>query len=247
MITPGATNAKLQTNGWKTFHRILANDDKQGPGDARLIKGQGGKAVGVIDDGSEYGKGLADTVRKELGDLVKASDAIDPKAADYGAAVNKMKAANVDFVFYGGYYAEAAKLVKQLRAAGVKATFVAGDGVLDQGFITGAGSDAEGALLTATGLPPDATPKAFNDAFQAAYGKQPTLYSPEAYDCAQVFLDAIAAGKTTRGDINTFISSYDKPGVTKQLKFGPDGEIAGDAVYYSVVQGGKLVGKGQIK
>ena len=37
MITPGATNAKLQTNGWKQFHRILANDDKQAPGVVKLI------------------------------------------------------------------------------------------------------------------------------------------------------------------------------------------------------------------
>ncbi|MFM7536338.1 MAG: branched-chain amino acid ABC transporter substrate-binding protein [Acidimicrobiales bacterium] len=247
MITPGATNAKLQTNGWKTFHRILANDDKQAPGVVKLLKSKGAKAVGVIDDGSEYGKGLADTVRKELGALATSSDAIDPKAADYGAAVNKMKAANVDYVFYGGYYAEAAKLVKQLRAAGVKAVFVAGDGVLDEAFIKNAGSDAEGSLLTATGLPPDATPKAFADAYQAAYKKTPALYSPEAYDVATVFLDAIAAGKVTRADINTFISTYDKPGITKQLKFLPDGEIAGDAVYFTAVEGGKLVGKGIIK
>ena len=37
-------------------------------------------------------------------------------------------------MFYGGYYAEAAKLVKQMRDAGVTATFVSGDGPLDQGW-----------------------------------------------------------------------------------------------------------------
>ena len=246
MITPGATNALLSTNGWKMFHRILANDDKQGPGIAKLIKGKGAKAVAVIDDASEYGKGLADTVRKELGALDTTNDVIDPKGSDFSAAVNKVKAANVDFVFYGGYYAEAAKFVKQLRDAGVKATFVAGDGVLDQKFIDNAGASSDGSLLTATGAPADINPT-FQAAFKAKYGKDPAIYSPEAYDCATVFLNALKAGKTTRKAIAAYVSAYDAPGITKQIKFTPVGEVAGDAVYSYQVSGGTLKSLGIIK
>ena len=245
-ITPGATNAKLTTNGWTTWHRILANDDKQGPGIAKLIKNSGAKKVGVIDDASEYGKGLADTVRSSLGALKVADDTIDPKGSDFSAAINKMKAAGVDTVFYGGYYAEAAKLIKQMADAGVKAQFVAGDGVLDQKYIDNAGAAAEGSLVTATGAPADVNP-AFQAKFKAKFAKDPTTYAPEAYDCAKVFLDAIAAGKTTRKAIGAFISTYDKPGVTKQIKFTPEGEVAGDAVYAYKVTGGKLAPQGIIK
>ena len=242
MITPGATNAKLQTNGWTKFHRILANDDKQAPGVVKLIKAKGFKKVGVIDDASEYGKGLADTVRSQLGALKVADDTIDAKASDYSAAVNKMKAAGVDAVFYGGYYAEAANLLKQMRDAGVTATFVAGDGVLDQKFIDNAGAKvAEGSLLTATGAPSNVSPE-FLAKFQKAYGKDPTLYAPEAYDCAKVFLDALAAKKTTRAAVAAFVETYNKKGVTKQIKFGADGEVAGDAVYAYAVKSGKIVG-----
>src|SRR5215210_1330961 len=42
-ISPSATNAQLQTNGWKTFHRVLANDDKQGPAITKLIQSKGAK------------------------------------------------------------------------------------------------------------------------------------------------------------------------------------------------------------
>ena len=242
MITPGATNAKLQTNGWKQFHRILANDDKQAPGVVKLIKAKGFKKVGVIDDASEYGKGLADTVRSQLAALKVADDTIDAKGSDYSAAVNKMKAAGVDAVFYGGYYAEAANLLKQMRDAGVTATFIAGDGVLDQKFIDNAGAKvAEGSLLTATGAPSNVD-AAFLGKFQAAYKKDPTLYAPEAYDCAKVFLDALAAKKFTRPAISAFVAAYDKKGVTKQIKFSADGEVAGDAVYAYAVKGGKIVG-----
>jgi len=246
MITPGATNAQLQNNGWKTFHRILANDDKQGPGIATLIKQKGAKKVGVIDDASEYGKGLADTVRKELGSLKVADDTIDPKASDYSAAVNKMKAAGVDYVFYGGYYAEAAKLVKQMRAAGVNAVFVAGDGVLDEKFVSNAGTDANGALITATGAPANVNPD-FQKKFNDKYKKDPTLYAPEAFDATNVFLNALAAGNLDRASILKFVAAYDKPGVTKQIKFDDKGEVAGNAVYSYQVKDGKIAGTGIIQ
>jgi branched-chain amino acid transport system substrate-binding protein len=247
MITPGATNAKLSTNGWKMFHRILANDDKQAPGVVALIQNTiKGTKVGVIDDASEYGKGLADAVRSGLGSADVANAQIDPKAADFSSAIQAMKSANVDTIFYGGYYAEAAKLVKQVRDAGLTATFVSGDGSLDKGFVDNAGSAAEGAYLTATGAPADVNAD-FQAAFNKAYGTDPALYSPEAYDCAKVFLAGIAAGKVTRADLAAFVSAYDAPGITKQIKFDATGEPVGNAVYYTVVEGGKLVAKGLIK
>ena len=84
IITPSATNAELNDNNWKVFHRALAGDDKQGPAIATYIqKTLAAAKVGVIDDASEYGKGLADIVKTTLGDAVVASDSIDPKAADF--------------------------------------------------------------------------------------------------------------------------------------------------------------------
>src|SRR4051794_4689266 len=37
IVTPSATNATLQQNGWTIFHRMLANDGVQGPGIAKYI------------------------------------------------------------------------------------------------------------------------------------------------------------------------------------------------------------------
>ncbi|MFM7411247.1 MAG: branched-chain amino acid ABC transporter substrate-binding protein, partial [Actinomycetota bacterium] len=149
IITPSATNEALNDNGWKIFHRALAGDDKQGPGIVAYIQNKlAAETVGVIDDASEYGKGLADIVREGLGDKVVASDSIDPAAADFSAAVSKMKEAAPAAIFYGGYYAEAGKLAKQLRDAGVESTLVFGDGVKDVGFVEAAGPAAEGSIIT---------------------------------------------------------------------------------------------------
>lgn len=246
VISPSATNAQLTTNGWKMFHRVLANDDKQGPGIVQLIKGTIKSAkVGVIDDASDYGKGLAVSVRAGLAELDIADATIDPKAADYSAAVTAMKDAGVDTVFYSGYYAEAAKLLAQLRDAGVTATFVSGDGALDEKFVTGAGAAADGAYITATASPADVNVD-FAKKYNAAYGDEPGLYSPEAYDATQIILAGIAAGKVTRADMAAFIEAYDAPGITKQLKFDVTGEPEGSAVFYTIVEAGKLVSKGLV-
>lgn len=246
IISPSATNALLSTNGWKMFHRVLANDDKQAPGVANLIKGViKGTKVGVIDDASEYGKGLGDSVRKELGALDVKDAQIDPKAADYSAAVTAMTSANVDTVFYAGYYNEAAKLVSQLRDAGFEGTFASGDGSLDIGFVQNAGDAGNGAYLTATGAPPDINPD-FQAAYKAKFGADPGLYSPESYDCARIFLAGIADGKVTRADMAAFVSAYDAQGITKHIKFDATGEPVGDAVFYTIVKDGKLASQGLI-
>lgn len=247
IITASATNPALSTNGWKTFHRILGNDATQGPAAAKYIKDvlKAEKAF-VIDDSSEYGKGLADIVRKDLGGQVAGTDAVQQKQTDFSGTVTKVVASKAPAVFYGGYYAEAALLVKQLRSAGYKGTFVAADGVKDDGFIKAAGSAAEGAIVTCPCLPPDKAGD-FAAAYKKAYNSDPATYSAEAYDAANVFLAGIKAGKTSSEDMNAFIGSYDEKGVTKQVKFDDKGEPAEVTVWAYKVEGGKIVPDQEVK
>jgi branched-chain amino acid transport system substrate-binding protein len=249
-ISASATAVSLAQNGWKTWHRVLANDGVQGPGDADfLAKTVGAKNMAVIDDQSEYGKGLADAVRQQLssdGVKVAVNDSIDPKASSYSSTVNKVKPANVDAIFFGGYYSAAGKLIKQLRDGGVQATFMSGDGSLDAQLISsaGGGSSADGALLSCTcssavGSTDPAVQKFATD-YKAKFNVDAATYSAEGFDAANIFLQAIDAGKTTTSDINDFVTAIDYKGVSKQIKFDPNGELAGDLLFISEVKGGKL-------
>lgn len=242
LVTPSATNPDLAKNGWTVFHRALAGDDKQGPGIVAKINADGKTKVGVVDDNSEYGKGLADIVRTELGDKLSDLGSLDPEGSDYSAVITAAKSAGVDAVFFGGYYAAAGKLAKQMQDAGVAVQTYFPDGTLDKGFIEAAGPAAEGAIITCTCAPYD-TNAAFLASFRAEFdGEDPATYAAEAYDSANAFLDAIKDGKTTRSDINTFLDSYDKAGVTKQLKWNAAGEVSGSAVYAYTITGGKIDG-----
>jgi branched-chain amino acid transport system substrate-binding protein len=248
-ISASATNAALSTHGWKYWHRIVANDDVQGAGIGTFISnGAKAKKVFILSDNSEYGKPLAATVKATVtkaGATVQ-EDVIDPKGSDFSASVNKIKPYAPDAIFFGGYYAAGGKLIKQLREGGVKSLFLSGDGSLDKGLATGAGgTNADGSVIGCPCLidpagTAGAASKTFAAAYKAKYNADTAIYSAEGYDAATAYITAIKAGNTTAEKINTFLSTIDAPGVSKQIKFGPDGEPAAKDVYVYKVKGDTL-------
>jgi branched-chain amino acid transport system substrate-binding protein len=246
-ISPSATADDLSTQGFKYFHRIIGKNAAQGAAAEKYIaKHLKAKKIAVIDDNQQYSKGIADVVRGAVGAdsiTVAVSESIDPKSQDYSSTVNKIVAAKVDAVFYGGYYAEGGRLLKQLRDASVKAPFISDDGAADQKFVDSAGATAaEGAVMTLASGDITKVPAAtkFVADYTAAFGTPPATYSAEGFDSASLILAAIAAGKTTGPDINTFVSAANFTGITKTIQFDSKGDVQGGGVYLYGIQSGKL-------
>jgi branched-chain amino acid transport system substrate-binding protein len=250
-ISPSATNVDLAKNGWQYWHRDVANDGVQGPGIAsfvtRVLKP---KSAFVIDDKSTYGQGLAENVTTALkgAGVTPGTDSIDADGSDFGTTVNKVKAANPDVIFFGGYYSAAGKLLKQLREGGVKdAKFLTGDGSLDPGLVTGAGAaNAEGALVGCPCKIPSPTgntdPKLqkFVDDYKAKFNADPAIYALEGWDAASAFLEAIKAGNTTADTINTYLKTIDFQGLSKEVKFQSNGEPTVNQIFIYQVKAGKI-------
>ena len=257
MVSASATNVALPTvvPDAAVFHRIIPDDDVQAKGVTDyVIKVIKPKKVALINDNTEYGKGLWEGVvklLKEAGIDTSTTDSVDPKSQDYSAAVNKVKAAKVDMVFYGGYYAEAGRLKKQLTDAGVKAKFISGDGSLDAGFIASSGAaGGEGALLTCPCrlATPDLPGKAgeFAKSYKADVGRDPGTYSSEGYDAASLLIAGIEAGNDTREKLLSYVenlTSFD--GVSKTIQFEANGNVKAGDVFVYEVKGGKLTELGK--
>ena len=247
VVTGSATRPSLTDQGWTNFHRLLANDSVQGPAIGRyIVETLKAAKVAVIDDASSYGKPLADEVAKTVGAAVVVRDAVDPAAADFSAVVTKIKDAEVDAVFFGGYYAEASKLSTQLRDGGVEATLLFGDGVKDQaGYADATGPAAEGAIIA---CPCKDGNEDFVSRWSAKYGENPGTYGPEYYDVANIFLSIIKGGATDRAAVLAAVEAFDAPGVTKQIKFTESGEATeAGAIYFYKVTGGKITYESEIK
>ena len=247
-VSGSATNPDLSTNGWDTFHRVLGNDATQGPAAAKYIQDVlKAESVFLIDDASEYGAGLTEIVEGDLGDTVVDTDTIQVGQTDFSASVTKATSSGADTVYFGGYYAEAALIARQLRAGGFEGTYVVSDGVKDPGYLEGARNAAEGTVITCPCIPAEDPAVAdFASAYEAAFGGAPGTYAAEAYDAASIFLDGIAEGIDTREDMLEFINEYDEQGITKQLKFDESGEPADVHVYAYKVEGGAIVSDQEI-
>ncbi|MCW2632474.1 MAG: livK [Pseudonocardia sp.] len=248
-VSPSATNPGLAQNGWKYWHRVVANDDDQGPAITNfLITAKSPKSAFVISDDQAYSVGIADASFKtfQAKGITVGRDQFAQKAPEYSSTVAKVKAANPDVIFYGGYYAQAGKLLKQLRDGGVTATFATGDGSLDPGLVSGAGqAAAEGAVVGCPCAIPsadttsDALKKFFGD-YKSAFNTDPAIYAVEGYDSATAFINAVKAGNTTSDAINNYLATINFVGLSKPIKFKPNGEIEANQIFVYVVKAGKI-------
>lgn len=241
-LTASATNPDLTTHGWKHFYRGLGNDAVQGPAVARFIE-QDLKStkVYIIQDDSAYGKGLAKTVSEALGDKVVATGDVKTGQKEFSAVVGQIINEEPETVFFSGYYPEASPFIQQLKDATFEGNIVAPDGVRDQDFINNAGDAAEGVYLSCPCLPSAGFPE-----FTAAYkevsnGKEPSTYSPEAYDAATVLLSGIDKGMNTRAKLLDYVKNYKGQGLTKFIEFEANGEGKNTPVWMYKVEGGKIV------
>jgi branched-chain amino acid transport system substrate-binding protein len=247
-VSPSATNPGLAQNGWKYWHRVVANDADQGPAIVDfLVRAKSPANAFVISDDQEYSVGLADTVFQafQAEGVSVERDQFAQGASDYSSTVAKVNAAKPGVIVYGGYYAQAGRLLKQLRDAGVTATFASGDGSLDRQIIAGAGAPAaEGAVLACPcNIPFGATEGAladFTKRYKAAVDVDPAIYSTEGYDAATLFINAVKAGNTTPDAINTFISGANLDGLSKKIAFKPNGEPDVNAIFIYRVKNGAL-------
>lgn len=235
-LTASATNVKLTTSGFTTFFRGLANDGVQGPAVAKyMVDTLKYKKVCVLEDDSPYGTGLADSIKTGLGSVADSSCAQDVKTKqkDFSAVVTAIQTAAPDAVFYSGYYAEAAPLVNQLRAAGVTAAFVSGDGTNDPQFVKQAGAAAKDAILS---CPCGPAPEAFAKEYQATNNQAPGVYSVEAYDLTTIMLTAIDSGVKDRAGMLDYVKKYDGDGLARHYKWTAQGELTSALIWIYKVQ-----------
>ena len=105
-----------------------------------------------------------------------------------------------DVVFWAGSAAGAGRLVKALRRAGFKGTFLASAESDTPAFVAAAGSAADGAFVVAPAHPQNvAGGRAWAERFTAAYDHAPGRDAMQAYDAVRTLAQAITqTGKVDR-------------------------------------------------
>ena len=152
-ISPASTNpAFTDDRAGPNIYRVCGRDDQQGSVAGKyLAKTFADKNVAFVHDKTAYGKGLADETKKAMNDAGKQEvmyEAITAGEKDYSALVSKLKQANVDVVYFGGYHTEAGLIIRQMRDQGLPTILMGGDALITQEFWSITGDAGEVTLMT---------------------------------------------------------------------------------------------------
>jgi branched-chain amino acid transport system substrate-binding protein len=254
LISPSATNPTLTSSGFTTFHRVAPPDSVEAPQAADWLAKKA-KKVFVLDDTTEYGKGAADGVRKELAakGITPTNQSVAKGTQDYGAVAQAVVSSGADAMFYGGYDADGALLAKALVSAGFKGIAMGGNGVKSSVFTQNSGTAGDGWYFSCGCLDATVAPQAkdFAAAYKKAYNTDASTYSPEAYDATNAMIQAIKAaqssGQVTRESVEKAVNALNYKGITTTVKFEPNGEVQQQVINLYQQKTGKVLLVGDIQ
>ena len=257
LISPSATRVSLTDPsspdfGGPVFHRVVGKDDLQGPALAKYATaGLTNPKVFIFDDQSSYAVPLAGYVtsglKKVAGATVVGTDSVPNTTTDFSPTIAKIATSKADVVIYTGYYSQAAVFIKQLRDSGSKAIFAGGDGVFNQEFPKLAGAAAEGSRVTGVGGLAGVSAALEKD-YKAKIGTSSGVYSVESLDAANILLQGILKGNTTRAKMLAWVKAYNGKSITgNTIKFSANGDISYGLFAGFTTKNGVLVNTGIVK
>jgi branched-chain amino acid transport system substrate-binding protein len=202
-ISPSSTNPDYTKQGFKTTYRLVATDAQQGPALGNYVANTlKAKTVAIIDDSTQYGKGLADEFEKTVkaaGLKVVTREASNNKATDFKAILTKVKGSKPDVIMYGGMDATGGPLAKQATELGIKAKIVGGDGMCTEKLIELAGEAVVNVTCSEAGkaLSKMAQGADFQKRYKERFSSDVQIYAPFTYDAVYVLVDAMKRANST--------------------------------------------------
>jgi branched-chain amino acid transport system substrate-binding protein len=197
-ISPAATARRFTELGYRTTFRTVGSDDDAVPYLADfVVRDLHAGRIAVIDTGTLFSIGVTTRfadIAKDNGASIVIRESISPVSSDFDALLRRIKAQDVDTIYFGGYSAQTSMFAQGMQRLEVKARLVtAMIGIVGASFFISTGVAANGSLSLESGVP-------FNKMagwkkFQAEYTQRFdfNIYgmTPFSYDAAQVLIAAI--------------------------------------------------------
>jgi branched-chain amino acid transport system substrate-binding protein len=204
MITPMSSSPGVTEQGLANVFRLTNRDDRKGPGLARWLFAKGKRRAVVLDDGTVYGRGLADGFAKGFeaaGGSVAARESVKAGETEFRPLLERLPK-DFDVLFFAGIR-EGAYIVKSMRALGLSQAFACGDGCWSVGGFIKPAADAATAgegvriLSAAPALGTVPWSAEFAARYTAKYGPI-NNYAANSYDSARILMRAIERAASSR-------------------------------------------------
>jgi branched-chain amino acid transport system substrate-binding protein len=249
-ISPATTATQYTKQRFPGAFRVVANDAKLGGTLGKYaVDTLKVKNIAVIDDRTTYGQGVASEFLKGAkgpGVRIVGKEFTSATATDYTAILTSIRAKKPDLVFFGGMDSVGGPMLKQMKALGIEARFMGGDGICTESLGRLAGDAVgEGKVVCAeaggvTGAEQEKAMSDFRARFKQKTGIEVQLYAPYVYDAVMVM--AAAMQKANSAEPAKYLPELKKinyKGVTGQIAFDPNGDINNGALTLYTFKGGK--------
>lgn len=248
MSTVG-TSPKITQARYPNVFRMVASDAQVGASMASYAaKALHIKTVGVIDDRTAFGQGIADEFAKRAraaGVTVAGREFTNDKASDFSAILTAFRAKKVDAIFFGGYAPQGAPMARQMKQLGMANVRLLGGDTLCSPEMAKLGFDAVGAnvLCAQAGamLDKQAGGAAFKARYKQRFQHDPDVYAPTFYDQTMFIAKAIQAAHTTdAAAVGKQLHTMTYQGVGGTYGYDANGNLKKTAVTVYTFKGGQL-------
>jgi len=248
-ISPATTAPVYTRQRFPGAFRLVASDAKLGSTLSKYaIDTLHARNIAIIDDRTTYGQGVADEFAKGLkkpGVKVVGREFTSATATDYTAILTSIKAKKPDLIFFGGMDSVAGPMLKQMKALGIPAVFMGGDGMCTDalGRLAGDGLGENRVYCAEAGGVKGPQEKVMDD-FRARYKQKfnmdVQLYAPYVYDSVMVMAKAMQDAKSADpAKYLPVLKNIKYEGVTGTVQFDASGDIKDGALTLFTYRGGK--------
>ena len=152
MITAASVAAKLTDRGLPTIFRVCGRDDDQAKLSAAILAERfRDRRIAILNDLSPASRTLAAATKDNLNRIgvnEAMAAAFQPSDADDVALADRLKAANIDVVYYGGDAQEMGRLVRIAAERGFRPQWFGTSAIATPDFAKIAGPASNGVLMT---------------------------------------------------------------------------------------------------
>ncbi|WP_050479856.1 branched-chain amino acid ABC transporter substrate-binding protein [Herbaspirillum rhizosphaerae] len=195
-----STSSELTSRGYKTAFRVVGSTAGVAASlaDAAIDELQG-QHIAVIGNDSSSSKALTEAFIGQLtarSKKVLQTATVGATTSDFNTVLKSATEMQADVIFFAAYVAQVPAFLAAVKRLNVKARILLNTGTTNQDV---SAEDNGHFYALEADIPQDQCPswKAFNQKYQARYGRPPSTYSRYAYNAAGALIQAVRQANST--------------------------------------------------
>jgi ABC-type branched-subunit amino acid transport system substrate-binding protein len=229
IVNSASTDPTIPETYIPWYFTDIQDDRVQGLTLARHIYTELGlKRVALLRVNNRYGRfgvGKFIDVSRRLGHPVVMEQIYFPGATDFARQLRVIRGSRADAIVLWADEADAAQILKQIRAAGMQQRVFGAYRTLGDTLLKDAGAAAEGFEAVSPYDPTRQDPRwlDFNRRFEARFNEKPEPFAALAFDAMNALLDSICKAGLNRARIHDALANIEQyDGVTGPMVFDPN-------------------------